>query len=146
MRLARPHIPLEVRCRVALRQMDNPLSESAIGPPWGTLLKFLLLQLAGRLGCEVSDLELHHRPALVNRQRKRNGDYDPPANHPDFLVYLSDHAHDIETRVRGLHGQHSDLAIVRKRKRKEKKAKRRKTVWPTRPLRSASRWPKRAMR
>lgn len=90
--------------------------------------------------------ELHHRPALVNRRRYvRNGKvfYDPPANSAEYLVYLLDDEHDIETRVRGQGAQLSDLAIARKRKRKEKKATRPKRKWPSRPLRSATRWPKR---
>jgi hypothetical protein len=43
--------------------------------------------------------------------------YDPPANSADHLIYLAADDHDIETRVRGLHGQHSDLGIARKNKR-----------------------------
>jgi hypothetical protein len=72
---------------------------------------------------------------LVNRRRyQRNPGaevkYIPPANSPDHLVYLLKDDHDVETRVRGQHGQHSDLALARKRKRKERKAKRRKHKWP----------------
>jgi hypothetical protein len=44
--------------------------------------------------------------------------------------------------VRGLRGQHSDLALARKRKRKERKVKRPKRKWSSRPLKSGSRWPK----
>jgi hypothetical protein len=116
--------------------------------------------------------ELHHRPALVNRTRVwyESGEfgYWPEANNPDHLVYLPADEHDIETRVRGQHGQHSDLALARKRKRAEKKAnkqrikavgyflawkrrqqrkaKRLKTHWPKRKLRSANRWPKKKLR
>jgi len=97
----------------------------------------------------VDKVELHHRPALVNRPRYvRNGKvfYDPPANSAAHLVYLRCSEHDIETRVRGIGAQLSDLAIARKRKRKEKKARRPKTRWPSRPLRSASHWQKKMMR
>jgi hypothetical protein len=92
-----------------------------------------------------AELELHHRPALLNRERDGN-DYIPRANDPDYLVYLPKDDHDIETRVRGQRGQHSDLGLARKRKRKERKSKRRKTKWSSRPLRSANRWPKKKLR
>ena len=90
--------------------------------------------------------ELHHRPSLVNRRRYiRNGKtfYDPPANSAEHLFYLLDDDHDIETRVRGVGAQLSDLGIARKRKRAERKKNRPKRSWPSRPLRSANRWPKR---
>ena len=83
------------------------------------MLKLLLFELFG-----LTKAELHHRPALCNRNVDGNGNYDPAANDPEFLIYLPVDDHDIETRVRGLHGQHSDLAIARKRKRIERKTKR----------------------
>ena len=144
MRLKRPHIPLSVRVRVIERQ----LLEVGITP----FIFTNRLSLGRQLGYHLVDrfgyqkVELHHRPALINRQKYvRNGKilYRPDANDENYLVYLPADEHDIETRVRGQHGQHSDLALVRKRKRKERKATRRKTKWPSRPLRSASRWPKR---
>jgi hypothetical protein len=151
-RLPRPNIPLAVRVKVAERQLRevHPLAASILygldePMPLGRRLQRLLVAIFGK-----AKIELHHRPALVNRRRYvRSGKvfYDPPANDPNHLVYLPEDDHDIETRVRGLHGQHSDLGLVRKRKRKERKAKRPKTRWPSRPLQSASRWPtKRKMR
>jgi hypothetical protein len=139
-RLPRPHIPLEVRCVVAERQLAEAGKERprfAQYHPYGLRLRVVLEAMFGD-----AKVELHHRPALVNRQRKRNGKYIPDANDPDYLIYLREDDHDIETRVRGLHGQHSDLALARKRKRKERKAARPKTRWASRPLQSASRWPK----
>lgn len=91
-------------------------------------------------------IELHHRPALVNRRRYiRNGKtlYDPPANSTEHLFYLLDDEHDIETRIRGQGAQLSDLAIARKRKRKARKAKRPKHKWPSRPMQSKSSFQKR---
>ncbi len=141
MRLPRPYIPLSVRVQVAERQLEGINYEAPVKPLSERLRK--LLAFLGALcgtGC-IEKMELHHRPALLNRPRKRNGAYLPDANDMRFLVYLPEAEHDIETRVRGLHGQHSDLALARKRKRSERKAKRPKTRWPSRPLRSASRWP-----
>ena len=79
-------------------------------------MRRLLRDLFPDAGC----YELHHRPALVNRRRYvRKGKvvYDPPANDPDFLVYLPEHDHDIETRVRGVGALRSDLAEARRAKR-----------------------------
>lgn len=143
MRLHRPYIPLSVRARVIERQCLEvgiaPMIDDSISS--ANRIAFNLKECFG-----AQKVELHHRPAITNRQKYvRNGEtfYKPDANDPDYLVYLPADEHDIETRIRGQHGQHSDLALVRKRKRKERKAKRPKTKWPSRPLKSASRWPKR---
>ena len=141
-RLLRPYIPLKVREQVALRQMR----EALIPLPWfakyprnaAVRLRILLRTLFG-----LGKVELHHRPSLVNREHTRDGGYKPDANNPDYLVYLRKDEHDIETRVRGIGAQLSDLAIARKRKRRERKETRRKTKWATRKLRSRSTFPKR---
>lgn len=107
--------------------------------PLGMRLKFALGLLFGN-----RKSELHHRPALVNRRRYvRNNKtfYDPTANSADHLVYLLAEDHDIETRVRGLRGQHCDLGLARKRKRAERKKTRPKRTWASRPFRGVSRWP-----
>ena len=138
-RLPRPYIPLSIRVEVIRRQLVDAGLVQTVPIPQnrGAWIEKKLRRLFGD-----RKVELHHRPALVNRVRKPNGDYDPAANNPDFLVYLPEDEHDIETRVRGQHGQHSDLALARKRKRKERKAQRPKRKWGSPPLRSASRWPK----
>ncbi len=122
-RLARPHIPWLVREVVIDRQMAaarfTPTWASRQGKSAATRLRMKLEEF---FGCVP--VELHHRPALCNRQRyadKIGIHYDPPANSVEHLVYLPAADHDIETRVRGQHGQHSDLGLARKRKRKERK-------------------------
>jgi hypothetical protein len=143
MRLPRPYIPLKIKIQVAERQAsESVLWRDAIMPlgiKW-TLRQRLTSALTFLFGS--LPVELHHRPALCNRPCSGAGVYEPDANDPDYLVYVPKDEHDIETRVRGQHGDYSDLAKARKRKRKERKAKRRKTHWPSRPLRSANRWPK----
>lgn len=145
-RLHRPRIPLAVRVLVIERQ----LLEVGIAPLMANGHTLTYRLAAGLLELfSVEKVELHHRPALVNRRRYiRNGKvfYDPPANSAEHLVYLPEADHDIETRVRGVGAQLSDLAIARKRKRKERKARRPKTRWASRPLQSASRWPTQRMR
>ncbi len=154
-RLYRPHIPLEVRCRVALRQLGSDperierrmLSEHhhSGGIGYAKFLAHLLGELARELGCEVKDLRLDHDPALCNRKQKvhwRGDDvlglnriviYTPAANDPEHLLYRTHAAHDIKTRVRGEKGQFSDLALLR-REKKRKKPSKRKQKMPSRPF------------
>jgi hypothetical protein len=132
-RLSRPHIPLHVREMV----LDRQMREVGFKPSWASrqgrsVATRLRLKLEEFFGC--APVELHHQPALVNRQYLGAGLYSPLANDPNYLVYLTADDHDIETRVRGQHGQYSDLAMARKRKRKERKAMRPKRKWPSRRL------------
>jgi hypothetical protein len=134
-RLSRPHIPLYVR-ELAL---DHQMRAAGFGTSWASQQG---RSVAVRLRLKLEEffggvpVELHHRPALLNREiiRRKDGSlgYLPDANNPDYLVYLTAEDHDIETHVRGQHGQYSDLAMARKRKRKERKAKRPKRKWPSR--------------
>jgi hypothetical protein len=135
MKLPRPYIPLYMR-ELAL---DRQMRKAGFEPSWASqrgrsIATRLRLKLEEFFGCVPA--ELHHRPALLNREiiRRKDGSlgYLPPANDPYYLVYLTAGDHDIETRVRGQHGQHSDLALARKRKRKERKAKQPKRKWPSR--------------
>lgn len=149
MKLPRPHIPVAVRLEVAVRQYracnkafpksTNTLADSLLQLRLsdGRKLRWFLTMLFG-IG---STPELHHRPALCNRQRyadKTGIHYDPPANDPEFLVYLPADDHDIETRVRGVGAQHSDLALRRKNKNiaRNRDPKRRRHRWPKRRLRA----------
>jgi hypothetical protein len=132
-RLRRPHIPVSVQLAVALRQVRvecEPPPQT--GRSGGEYLKALLWVLF-----QDEKHELHHRPAICNRPwDEKKQDYDPPANDPDYLVWLRKDDHGIETRVRGIGAQLSDLAVARKRKRRERKAMQPKRKWPSRP------WPK----
>ncbi len=125
---SRPSIPLRVRLLVIERQLLK-VGIAPLSPYYGFPAK--KRKLSDRLAFNLHELfgkrkvELHHRHALVNR-RKCNGYYDPPANDPFYLVYLSKDDHDIETRVRGQHGQYSDLGLARKRKRMDENRGRRK--------------------
>jgi hypothetical protein len=140
MRLSRPYIPLAVRVEVAERQCRecglHPQIDVRIlkTDTLGARLKRALLALSAMAWCQRQRLELHHRPALVNRRRKRNGEYDPPANDPFYLVYLPKKDHDIETRVRGVGAQRSDLSQRRylKKVARNRDTKRRKYKWPKR--------------
>ena len=136
MRLPRPHIPIDVRCLVAARQLGRDWSIK--GQSRTEKLRIML-----KLLFPDGEWELDHNPALENRFfNKRTGKYTPDANNPDYLIYREKHAHKIKTLVRGDGAQLSDAAIARKRKRKERKAKRPKTRWPCRPMQSRSNWAK----
>ncbi len=161
-RLVRPNPPLEVRCRVALRQLGEMFPEAVLDawrhdmtvapryrkPGLGKLLASLLDRLARLLGCDVADLRLDHDPALENRKKVfKKGvhvDYEPPANDPEHLRYRPhgtqfDGSHDVKTRIRGDHGQLSDNALAKKNRRIERKRAARKqspsTGFPKRPSR-----------
>jgi hypothetical protein len=137
-KLPRPYIPLSVRVQVAERQCRergiSPLAP-VVGGSLGARLHFAFIALS-HVG--LHNPELHHRPALCNRARDEDGNYDPPANNPEYLVYLPADEHDIETRVRGIGAQRSDLGQKRylKRVAKNRESNNRKYNWPKRKLRS----------
>jgi hypothetical protein len=153
MKLYRPYVPIAIRVQVAERQLrQSPLigascldrPDTLSGSAW---LAHLLLLLF-----DVRKYELHHRPALCNRRWvPRKSDYDPPANDPEHLVYLAEDEHDIETRVRGVGAQRSDLGqrnYLKRVKRNRENVKRKgrsvkspsvnkstaKRKWPSRPF------------
>jgi hypothetical protein len=161
-RLYRPHIPIEVRCRVILRQIGEMWPEQVIAihkKYKGGLVHFLeekLASLAILLRCEVQDLRLDHDPALATRRRIGEGNhtkYFPDANDPDHLIYREKHAHHIKTNVRGDGAQYPDRVLIKRERKRQRAAdpskskmfhvKHPKRKWPTRKMKSASRWPKR---
>lgn len=131
-RLLRPHIPLDVRCRVVLRQLGEMWPEVVLAH-WrkepgglGAFLKHELRELAEVLHCEVGALHLDHDPALGAREkvfsRGEHIGYKPDANDPEHLYYREAVAHRLKTNVRGEHGQHPDRVLIKKQRRLEKKA------------------------
>ncbi len=171
-RLPRPHIPLEVRCRVVLRQLgemfvEAKLNEVATGKTtFAAILVESLDRLASLLGVESRRLfHLDHDPALENREklvllpsgRKVRAivvpdgaevlRYFPDANDPEYLFYREKHAHHIKTNVRGDGAQYADNVLAKRERRRAKKAgKKRVPKKPSRSLRSANRWPPRGIR
>lgn len=133
--LLRPHIPLEVRCRVVLRQLgemwpDDVIAEAKAERGLGHLLAFSLKCISEIICCEVQDLRLDHNPALGARpkvfKRGKHVDYIPPANDPLHLEYRPhgktfERSHLIKTNVRGDHGQHPDRVLIKKQRKLEKK-------------------------
>jgi hypothetical protein len=138
-RLYRPYIPVEVRCRVVLRQLgelwpDDVISawtKDRLGGRLGSLQALLddrLEKLAALLGCTKKELRLDHDPALAARQRWGEGKttvYLPAANDPEFLIYRTAHGHHLKTNVRGDGAQYPDRVLI-KRERKRREAKERK--------------------
>lgn len=174
-RLLRPSIPVEIKCRVALRQLGEAWPDDVIlanrfvprvvpSRSLGKLLDRLLGQLATLLNCPREQLHLDHDPALENRMKVfRDGahiDYVPAANDPEWLFYRPYGAefagsHKVKTFIRGDHGQYSDAALARKNKRIAKKravnlaqnGKRGGALGTGRgKLRSANRWPPKGSR
>lgn len=148
MKLPRPYIPLEVRLMVAERQVREHQLDPHLSP---SLPKQARLEALLRILSTYHDegkLELHHRPALLNREQVKIAGvvigYLPDANDHRYLVYLPEDEHDIETRVRGQGAQLSDLAQARKNKRIARRLSGTKKRGPK--LRSASRWPPKGSR
>lgn len=146
-KLYRPPIPVEVKCRVALRQLEEPRIDYVIdcnrprrdagymvgvvglpGRSLGRLLEEKLPELADKLGCALEDLRLDHDPALGARPKTGEGKrtrYTPDANDPDALRYRPhgpefEASHLIKTNVRGDHGQHPDRVLIKKERRRQK--------------------------
>ena len=151
-RLPRPSIPLEVKCRVALRQLgeiwpDELIAIAREGRSLGTVLTSLKDRLAELLACDVSDLRLDHDPALGAREKiVRDGKivgYVPAANDHNFLIYRPHAEHLVKTNIRGEHGQHPDRVLIKKQRRLDRKQAKRKprAKFKSRKLQSANRWP-----
>ncbi len=129
-RLLRPHIPLETRCRVALRQLGEMWPDRfldgarMIGWSMRETLDHLLARLSELLACDVKSLALDHDPALAAREKVfRKGvhvGYVPDANDPEYLIYREKHAHHIKTNVRGDGAQHPDRVLIKKNRRIER--------------------------
>ncbi|HEY6030441.1 MAG TPA: hypothetical protein VIU44_07760 [Gaiellaceae bacterium] len=145
-RLLRPPIDMKTKLRVLCRQIGEMFPDDVVAiaveqRSLGVFVRDRLARLAALLRCDVADLHLDHDPALANREKlveKISGSrqrvvivppgavvlrYYPDANDPEHLIYRiggkTGSAHDVKTRVRGEHGQHSDLALLRKNKRIE---------------------------
>lgn len=159
MRLYRPHIPILVQLEVAERQLGGPPGTGVIaGMLYGDLdiekdfsakkwLAVFLGCVASDFGCTVKDLRLDHDPPLGARKRRGEGKktvYTPAANDPDHLFYRPHGpqftgSHDVKTRIRGDHGQYSDLTLI-KRERKRLAQPKPKKTWKRQPKRK---WPSR---
>jgi hypothetical protein len=154
-RLYRPPVPLEVQYRVALRQLgtlwiDQAVREAKKERRLGHWVGYAKGRLADLLGCTVKDLRLDHNPPLAARQRNGEGKntvYTPDANDPEFLAYRPHGtqfagSHDVKTRIRGDHGQYSDLVLIKRERRRQKKRTSEKRTkvrppkrkWPSRPF------------
>jgi hypothetical protein len=147
-KLYRPHIPLKVRLKVIKRQVAQRAGDGMLLaiettarrsnaknpgfiPTDAIYLGALLVAFAEIIGCEVSELRLDHDPALGARKKTGEGKrtvYDPPANDPDHLFYRPHGAqhegsHDVKTRIRGDHGQYSDIVLIKRQRRRERAEK-----------------------
>lgn len=131
-RLYRPHIPLSVKVKVAERQLKAVGLEPISTEKLSTFLFLALDALARHLGCERAELRLDHDPPLALRPQERRGlskkvFYTPDANDPDHLFYRPhgaqhDGSHDVKTRIRGDHGQYSDIVLIKRQRRRDKAA------------------------
>lgn len=132
-RLYRPSIPLEIKCRIVLRQLGEMFIDDVLAAHdrgLGKLLSEKLAEFAETIKCEVSDLRLDHDPPLAARPQFRRGlgkktYYQPDANDPEHLFYRPHGAqfsgsHDVKTRIRGDHGQYPDIVLIKRERRRQK--------------------------
>jgi hypothetical protein len=144
MRLPRPYIPLKVRMQVAWRQLEPKPRGIGVGYLWTLNRTDRLCEILTWIFGPSLKVHLDHDPPLAARKkiRDKNGmviGYSPAANDPDFLVYRAKEDHRIKTFVRGEHGQYSDTILIKRERKREKKAgKVRKYRWPKRKLKSRS--------
>lgn len=177
MRLPRPYIPLDVRCRIGARQIgwgENAKDgqEAAINSllrlhapirrhghkgtsGYARLLRNILAELATKLSCCPQDLRLDHDPPIALRVKVRSRGkiigYLPDANDPEFLSYRPHGAqfagsHDVKTRIRGDHGQYSDVTLIKRQRRRERGKKESARKLRSRPFpkpKQKKPWPKR---
>lgn len=154
MKLLRPHIPIRTQCIVALKQLGELWPEDVLSATKNKtiLLDDLLKRLSDLIGAE--DLQLDHQPALALREKVfLNGEhveYQPHSCDPEHLIWRDKDAHRIKTNVRGDGAQFSDLALIRRKKRREKKAaeakmrgKRHRFGKRRKEIRGKWKWPKR---
>lgn len=123
----------------------------------------LLLGLSLYIDCPVEQLRCDHDPALRTRPynpRVKNvaARYTPHANDANALEWRPQGAefarsHHVKTNVRGDNGQYSDVVLIKRERRREKKANAKKprsrrhpNIIPRRQLRSANRWPPKGAR
>lgn len=148
MKRERPHIPVEVKCRVALRQLFGNADLIPFIRPMGRALIAMRTDLALKLGCQVGDLRLDHNPALRLRPynpRIKNvaRRYTPNANDPNAMLYRSAHDHHIKTNVRGDGAKRSDTSEIKRERRREKPKRKSKRRWGSRPIQARKNaWPK----
>lgn len=155
MRLLRPYIPLEVRCRVALRQIGrgdwetDPLTDGTgnryrLRPFLDAILMRLAIRLSGT--ADPEKLHLDHDPALGARVQVWKDDkligYEPDANDPLYLIYREKHAHQIKTNVKGDGAQYPDRVLIKRERRRSRSKPKRKYPWPKRKIQSRSSFPK----
>lgn len=158
-RLFRPHIDLETKLRVLLRDLGDAFPEDMVEIAkeqrcLGTLVKEKEAELAALLGCKPDEIDYDHDPALGAREKvfDRFGvhvEYRPAANDPDHLFAKDRTRHRLKTNVKGDHGQHPDRVLIKKQRRREREAEVAlglRKMKPKAVLRSANRWPAKGAR
>lgn len=121
MKLRRPHIPISTRVLVAARQLQERYELGVVLA--ASLIKGKRRQLQFMLVALFGDERPHldHDPCLALRFfNEETGEYDPPANSVEHLVYRTKSEHDVKTRIRGDHGAFSDHAMIRREKKRLK--------------------------
>jgi hypothetical protein len=137
MKRPRPHVPLSVCIQVAGRQIVEhgilakvQLMVLELSPTPRILLALMLSALFDK-----EPVHLDHDPPLrVRAFNEKTGEYDPPANSPDHLVYRTAAAHRFKTNVRGEGAQYPDRVLILRARRRDKPKRKRSRKIPSRPF------------
>ena len=120
MQRPRPYIPWLVRESVIDRQMATASFHPTLAARYtGSVQR----RVRWKLEEFFAGLQYHldHDPPLAAREfNQRTGIYNPDANHPESLIYRKAEDHRIKTLIRGEHGQYSDIALIKRERRRAK--------------------------
>jgi hypothetical protein len=153
MKLHRPHTPILIQCLVIRRQLrEMGVRIEREGRSLTVYTMFMLDEFRNLIGARR--LELHHDPALENREKRFDEagqfiDYHPPANSPNHLYWLPADIHLERTTgrkpgaERTVTSKGSDTWLAKKFRRLEGPQRQKRKI-PSRGFEKRSRpWPKR---
>jgi hypothetical protein len=143
MKRPRPYIPLYIRTVVSEKLVRSlgglPLSGGR--QSFNYRIRFNL-NLAARIKGLTDDSTWHldhDRPLAARDFNERTGKYTPDANDPEHLFYITDEEHRVKTLLRGARGQYSDIALIKRERRRNRPAKPKRKIPPSRPFPKRSR-------
>jgi hypothetical protein len=124
MRIYRPNVPDSIKIGVAYRILRTTEPAEVAALSMKRRLAIARYALGERLGCSEKDLRLDHDPPLAGRPFDvKTRLYTPDANHPEHLFWITAADHRTKTIIRGANGQYSDIVLIKR----ERRLQRRKT-------------------
>jgi hypothetical protein len=123
-KLYRPNVPDSVKIAVAYKYFGNRPLIFMERPPLKERVRIAKESIARMLCCDPKDLRLDHDPPLAARPfNAKTRLYTPDANDPEHLFWITAADHRTKTIIRGANGQYSDIVLIKR----ERRLQRRKT-------------------